>query len=119
MKCSASWAKGVASAARTSASFRCGRAQAQGDDARGSTVSVFDVEGLGAGRLTVLIERDLLDTGFGLTQEPIAMGLQRLAPLIDEDGSLKLHIAFLKALDDGLELLQRLLEAHRLDVGMV
>ena len=78
-----------------------------------------DVEGLGAGRLTVLTERDLLDTGFGLTQEPVAMGLQRFAPLIDEDRSLKLHIAFLKALDDGLELLQRLLEAHRLDVGMV
>src|SRR5262245_15948308 len=46
------------------------------------------------------------------------MRLQRLAPLIDQDRGLELHVALLQAVDDGFELLQRLLEAHVLDVGM-
>jgi hypothetical protein len=81
--------------------------------------SVLDVERLGAGRLVVRIERDLLDLGFRLAQQRIAMRLQRLSPLIDLDRGLKLHVALFQAIDDGFELLQRLLEAHILDVGVL
>ena len=54
-----------------------------------------------------------------LRSSAVAMGLQRLAPLIDQDRGLELDVALLQAVDDGLELLQRLLEAHGLDVGVV
>jgi hypothetical protein len=80
---------------------------------------VVDVERLGAGRLAVLIERDLLDARLGLAQQRVTMGLQRLAPLVDEDRCFQLDIALLQAIDDGLELLERLLETHGFDVGMV
>ena len=56
---------------------------------------ILDVERLGARRLVVGVERDLLDLGFGLAQQRIAMGFQGLAPLIDEDRGLKLHVALL------------------------
>src|SRR5919106_4344013 len=81
--------------------------------------SVLDVEGFGAGRLAVLVERDFFDPGLRLAQEHVAMAPQRLSPLIDEDRSFELDIALLKAFDDRLELLERLLEAHGLDVGVV
>src|SRR5262249_9153704 len=96
-----------------------GRAQAQSDDAAELSRSILDVEGLGAGRLAVLVERDLLDAGLGLAQQPVAMDLEGLAALVDEDRILELHVALFQALDDTLELFQSLLEAHRLDVGMV
>ena len=47
------------------------------------------------------------------------MALERLAALIAADRGLELDIALLQAIDDTLELLQRLLEAHILDVGVV
>src|SRR5262245_41697308 len=50
--------------------------------------SVLDVERLGAGGLAVLVERDFLDPRLGFSQKRVAMGLQRLAPLIDEDRGL-------------------------------
>src|SRR6476659_4297982 len=80
---------------------------------------VLDVERLGAGRLVARIQRDLLDLGLRLAQQRVAMGFQRLAPLIDQDRRLKLHVALFQAIDDGFELLQRLLEAQILDVGML
>src|SRR5262245_47078442 len=79
---------------------------------------VLDVERLGAGRLVIRIERDLLDLSLSFPQQRVAMGFQRLAPLIDQDRGLELHVAFLQAVDDGVELLQRLLEAHILNVGV-
>jgi chorismate mutase len=47
------------------------------------------------------------------------MGLERLAPLINQDRGFELDIALLQAIDDRLELLERLLEAHGLDIGMI
>ena len=37
---------------------------------------------------------------------------------IDQDRGLELHVALLQTIDDGFELLERLLEAHNLDVGV-
>src|SRR6478609_5759443 len=80
---------------------------------------VLDLERLGAGRLIVRIQRDLLDLGLRLAQQRVAMGFQRLAPLIDQDRRLKLNVALFKAIDDSFELLQRLFEAEILDIGML
>ena len=91
------------------ASHPCLRGELEGE-------LILDVERLGAGRLVVGVERDLLNLGLGFAQQRIAMGLQRLAPLVDEDRGLELHVALLQAIDDGFELLERLLEAHVLDV---
>ena len=45
-----------------------GRIEAQSDDGGGPARLVLDVERIGAGRLAVLIERDLLDAGFRLAE---------------------------------------------------
>ena len=66
----------------------------------------FGVERLGALRRAVGAERQLLDLGLGLLQEPIAVLLQRLAALVDEDALLELDVAALEPADDRLELLE-------------
>src|SRR5262245_6596483 len=83
------------------------------------TGSVLGLHGFGAGGPAVLVERDFLDPRLGSAQQRVAMGLERLAPLVDEDRGLKLDVALFQAIDDGFELLQRLLEVHGLDVGVV
>src|SRR6516164_5452190 len=80
---------------------------------------VPNVEGLGAGGLAVLVERDFLDARLCLAQQPVAMSLQRRASLVNEDRGFELDVALLEAIDDAFELFQSLLEAHGLDVGMV
>ncbi len=52
-------------------------------------------------------------------REPVAMVAQSLAALVDRDALLELDVAALEPADDGLELLERALEAHVLDVGML
>src|SRR5262249_35694163 len=75
-------------------------------------------ERLGTRRLAGL-EGQLLDLGLRLPQQTVAMVLQRLAALIDVDALFELNVAPLQPADDALELLQRLLEGHVLDVAVL
>ena len=70
--------------------------------------------GLAVGR-----EGELLDLGLRLLQEPVAVLLQNLAALVDRDALLELDVAALEPADDRLQFLERALEAHVLDVGVL
>src|SRR5260370_13640358 len=78
-----------------------------------------DVEGLGAGRLTASVERDLLDPDFGLAEQLLAAPLERFAALVDRHRFLERNIAPLELLHDGFELGERLLERQLRHVGVV
>ena len=74
------------------------------------------VERLGAGRLAVARQRDLFDPRFGRLEQRFAMGLQRLAALVDGDRLGQRRLAAFELADDFFELRQRGLKAQRLDV---
>jgi hypothetical protein len=78
---------------------------------------VAGVERRRSGRLAAGADGDLLDAGLGPLQERLAMLLQRLAALVDRDRFLERDLAALEALDDLLELVERLLERQAGDVG--
>src|SRR5260370_17184471 len=72
--------------------------------------------GLRRGR-AVGADDDLVDARLRLAQLRLAMALQQRAALIRRDRLVELVAAGLEPLDDLLELLQGVLEAHRGDVG--
>src|SRR5580693_4859131 len=76
------------------------------------------IQRLGAGRLAPGIKRDLLHPRLGRAQQFLAAALERLAALVDRDRLLERHLAVLKPLDDGFELLDRALERQPRDVGV-
>src|SRR3569832_2827796 len=81
------------------------------------TASVH-VERLAAGRLAAGIERDLLHPRFGLLQELLAAGLERLAALVHRARLLERHLATLEFAHALFELRARRLEGHGLNVGI-
>src|SRR5262249_52961224 len=73
------------------------------------------VERFGAARFAVAAEADLLDPGFGLAEQPLAMLLQVFAALVDRDRFRQRDFAALEPGDDLLKLFERLLEAELTD----
>ena len=68
---------------------------------------------------TARADDDLFDARFGVAQLGFAMRLQRRAALVDRDRILKIDLALFEPLDDVFQLLQRLFERKRGDVGVV
>src|SRR5690348_4142260 len=65
----------------------------------------------------VRTDDDLVDARLGLAQLSFAMTLQQRAALVGRDRLVELVATSLEPLDDLLELLQRVLETHRGDLG--
>jgi len=78
----------------------------------------LDVERLDAFRLAVGAERNLLDSRLGALEQPVAMGLEQFAALIEGDRFLQRDGAAFELFDDRLELGERLLERQSFDVRM-
>src|SRR5258707_11560214 len=83
-----------------------------------ATGSSLNVERFGSGRLAVGIGGDLVDPRLRLPQQFLASPFQRPAPLVDGDGFLQGHLAFLEPLHDRFKLLDRSLEAQLPDVHL-
>src|SRR4051812_44176630 len=86
------------------------------DRRRRRSTPLAGVERLGAGRPAVARQPDLLDAVLRRLQQAVAMRLQRLAAFIDADRLVERHLAALKIVDNGLQGLERLFEAHGRDV---
>src|SRR3546814_261541 len=74
------------------------------------------IEGL-AGGSAVGGEADLLDLRLGFAQLGIAVALQRGAAVVVADGAVQRALALLQLADDRLQLVERLFERHRADIG--
>src|SRR5690348_7449963 len=68
-------------------------------------------------RRAVSADDDLVDPRLRLAQLRLAMSLEQRAALVGRDRLVELVAAGLEPLDDLLELLQRVLETHRGDLG--
>ena len=79
--------------------------------------SVSHIERLDTARRAILTEGDFLDARFGAAQQFIAMGAQRLTALVDRNRGFEFDIALFEAVDNGLELLERVFEAQRGNIG--
>src|SRR5258708_38744805 len=93
----------------------CCRAARPRNEATGSSLHV---ERFGSGRLAIGIGGDLVDPRLRLPQQFLASRLQRVAALVDGDGFLQRHLAFLEPLHDRFKLLDRALEAQLPDVHL-
>src|SRR5690606_22795114 len=74
------------------------------------------VQRLGPGRLAVARKANLFNLVLGSLQQAVAMRLQRLSALVDADRLVERDVAALKVVNDLLQCIERLLEAHLRDI---
>src|SRR5262249_15804181 len=90
----------------------------RGNSASGPIASIA-LERLAAGGLSAGVYVYFLKPSLSLAEQFLEACLQSLAALVNGDGFLKRHFAFFQALDDRFQLLDRPLEGHFLNIGVV